>query len=110
MDIQANAFLQNMVRNVAGVLLAIGSGQRPVEWAQEVLEAKDRTKGGNTAHPYGLYFMRVEYPSEFHIPYTTPEIPFMPMSDEVYFPQKLNQRTMSHSGPVDSSQGEHSVD
>lgn len=93
MDIQANAFLQNMVRNVAGVLMAIGAGRRPVEWAQEVLEAKDRTKGGNTAHPYGLYFMRVEYPAEFNIPYTTPEIPFMPMSDDVYLPQKLNQRT-----------------
>ena len=92
MDIQANAFLQNMVRNVAGVLMAIGSGQRPVEWAKEVLEAKDRTKGGNTAHPYGLYFMKVEYPSEFGIPYTTPEIPFMPLSDAIYFPEKLNQR------------------
>ncbi len=92
MDIQANAFLQNMVRNVAGVLMAIGAGQRPVAWAQEVLEAKDRTKGGNTAHPYGLYFMKVEYPEEFAIPYTTPEIPFMPFSDEIYLPQKLNER------------------
>ncbi|PCJ44154.1 MAG: tRNA pseudouridine(38-40) synthase TruA [Moraxellaceae bacterium] len=94
MDIQANAFLQNMVRNVAGVLMAIGSGNKPIEWALEVLEAKDRTKGGNTAHPYGLYFMKVEYPEQFNIPYTTPEIPFMPLSDTIYFPQKLNQRVL----------------
>ena len=45
-DIKANAFLQHMVRNIAGVLIEIGCGERSVEWINEVLEQKDRTKGG----------------------------------------------------------------
>src|SRR5690606_16918359 len=32
LDIQANAFLQHMVRNIAGVLMAVGKGDRPVSW------------------------------------------------------------------------------
>ena len=41
----ANAFLHHMVRNIAGVLIAIGSGERPTDWAAEVLAARDRTQG-----------------------------------------------------------------
>jgi tRNA pseudouridine38-40 synthase len=67
-DIQANAFLHHMVRNIAGVLMKIGSGEAEVEWAAEVLEAKDRRKGGVTAPPWGLYFCDVEYPEEFALP------------------------------------------
>ena len=29
-DITANAFLHHMVRNIAGVLIAVGSGKHPV--------------------------------------------------------------------------------
>jgi len=68
LDIRANAFLHHMVRNFAGVLMTIGAGERPVEWAAEVLEARDRRAGGVTAHPYGLYLVRVEYPEEFVLP------------------------------------------
>jgi len=67
-DIQANAFLHHMVRNIAGVLMAIGSGEQPVGWAQQVLAFRDRKLGGVTAEPDGLYFMHVEYPDEFAIP------------------------------------------
>lgn len=67
-EIEANGFLHHMVRNIAGVLLAIGSGDRPVEWAAEVLAAQDRRKGGLTAAPDGLYFLDVAYPPEFAIP------------------------------------------
>ncbi len=62
--VQANAFLHHMVRNIAGVLIAIGSGQRPPEWAREVLELRDRTQGGVTAPPEGLTLIDVEYPEE----------------------------------------------
>lgn len=65
LDIEANAFLHHMVRNIAGVLMAIGSGERPVEWAREVLEARDRTQGGVTAPPEGLYLVKVVYPERF---------------------------------------------
>lgn len=67
-DIEANAFLHHMVRNIAGVLMAIGAGQRPVEWAKQVLEYRDRTLGGITASPSGLYLTQVSYPPEFELP------------------------------------------
>lgn len=64
-DIKANAFLHHMVRNIVGVLLAIGSEKYPVSWAKEVLNAKDRRAGGVTAHPQGLYLVEVEYPKVY---------------------------------------------
>ncbi len=67
MDIQANAFLQHMVRNVAGVLMAVGYGRQPAHWVEEVLGYKNRTLGGVTASPCGLYFMRVQYPHRLSI-------------------------------------------
>ncbi len=72
LDIEANAFLHHMVRNIVGVLSAIGAGEQPVEWALEVLEHRDRKLGGVTAPPYGLYLVGVEYPEEFGIPYLSP--------------------------------------
>ena len=64
-DVRANAFLHHMVRNIAGVLMSVGSARHPVSWVKEVLEAKDRKKGAETAPPYGLYFVSVAYPAEF---------------------------------------------
>lgn len=67
-DVEANAFLQHMVRNMVGALLEIGRGERPIEWLAALLAARDRTQGGMTAPPSGLYFMRVVYPDEFGLP------------------------------------------
>lgn len=67
-DIQANAFLQHMVRNIVGVLMKIGAGEREPLWAKEVLELRDRTQGGVTAPPYGLYFTGVAYPERYQLP------------------------------------------
>jgi tRNA pseudouridine38-40 synthase len=64
----ANAFLQHMVRNIAGVLMDIGAGERAPGWAREVLEARDRKQGGVTAPPDGLYLTAVEYADSFGIP------------------------------------------
>lgn len=66
--IRANAFLHHMVRNIAGVLMTIGSGKEKISWAEEVLLAKDRTAGGVTASPDGLYLLDVSYPVHFNIP------------------------------------------
>ncbi len=66
-DITANAFLHHMVRNIAGVLIAVGSGKRPIPWVNEVLQAKDRRLGAETAPPYGLYLVAVTYPKEFGV-------------------------------------------
>lgn len=66
--VYANAFLQHMVRNIAGVLMDIGAGEQKPRWAKEVLEARDRTQGGVTAPPDGLYLTDIEYPEQFKIP------------------------------------------
>jgi len=68
MDISANAFLHHMVRNIAGVLMAIGSGEKPVSWVEQLLEQKNRQKGGVTASPHGLYLGGVYYPDEYKMP------------------------------------------
>ena len=67
-DIKGNAFLHHMVRNIAGVLISIGCGKQPVEWCEEVLLLKDRTKADVTASPHGLYLTHVDYPRKFNIP------------------------------------------
>jgi tRNA pseudouridine38-40 synthase len=64
----ANAFLHHMVRNIAGLLIAIGRGDAPPSWAREVLESRDRTRGAPTAPPEGLYFWDVRYPMAFGLP------------------------------------------
>lgn len=68
LDMSADAFLQHMVRNVAGTLLEIGRGERAPEWMKEVLEGRDRTRAGPCASPAGLYLSEVRYPGEFDIP------------------------------------------
>ncbi len=68
LDIAANGFLHHMVRNIAGVLMAIGAGEREPVWARKILDMRDRTAGGVTAPPYGLYLMEVYYPENFAIP------------------------------------------
>lgn len=66
--IKANAFLQNMVRNIVGTLLPIGLNERPISGIQDVLASCDRKQGGVTAKPNGLYFMEVGYPQEYNLP------------------------------------------
>jgi len=72
-DIAANAFLQHMVRNVAGTLMEIGKGKRDPAWVKELLAARDRTLGAATAPPQGLYLWRIDYPPEHGLPTVSPE-------------------------------------
>lgn len=67
-DVEANAFLHHMVRCIAGVLIAVGRGEQPVDWVTEVLAARDRTVSGMNASPAGLYLVEVGYPDSFGIP------------------------------------------
>lgn len=67
-DIHANGFLHHMVRNIAGVLMKIGVEERPVSWISELLQIRDRSKGGVTAPPGGLYLVDVEYDPCFGLP------------------------------------------
>lgn len=66
-DIQANAFLHHMVRNIVGSLLEIGLGNQPLDWMRTLLDAKDRTQAAATAKPNGLYLVDVTYP-EYQLP------------------------------------------
>ncbi|MGY6553835.1 MAG: tRNA pseudouridine(38-40) synthase TruA [Wenzhouxiangella sp.] len=61
-DIEANAFLYHMVRNIAGALIRVGRGLEPVAWMADLLQRRDRTAGGVTAPPEGLYFVAPSYP------------------------------------------------
>ena len=64
LDIEANAFLLHMVRNIAGALLQVGLGQRHPTWLGECLRARDRALIGRTAPPQGLYLVDVRYPRQ----------------------------------------------
>ncbi|MEY8204506.1 MAG: tRNA pseudouridine(38-40) synthase TruA [Bermanella sp.] len=68
LEVCANAFLYHMVRNIAGVLLPIGQGSKPVAWCREVLQAQDRKQAGVTAPGGGLYFVDVDYPNYPDLP------------------------------------------
>ena len=70
LDIKANAFLQHMVRNIAGALLEIGREEQDSDWISDLLAAKDRTLAGVTASPDGLYLVGIDYPAEFALPAT----------------------------------------
>lgn len=65
LDIEANAFLHHMVRNIVGMLLEIGKGIRDPGWAQAVLGSRKRSAGGITAPPEGLYLVQVTYPEQW---------------------------------------------
>jgi tRNA pseudouridine38-40 synthase len=69
-DIKANAFLHHMVRNIAGSLMAVGSGQRPPGWCSALLDGGDRTLAADTAPASGLYLVDVEYPKKYTLPPT----------------------------------------
>ena len=64
----ANAYLHHMMRNIAGLLIAIGRGDAPASWASEVLEGRDRKRNAATAPAEGLYFWGVRYPAVFGLP------------------------------------------
>ncbi|MEN8178554.1 MAG: tRNA pseudouridine(38-40) synthase TruA [Pseudomonadota bacterium] len=64
-EVHANAFLHHMVRNIAGVLIAIGKGEQEESWTREILELQDRTQGGVTAPPQGLCLTSVDYPEKY---------------------------------------------
>lgn len=67
-DLEANAFLHHMVRNIVGSLLLVGAGLRDASWFFDVFEGKDRTVAGDTAAAAGLYLVGVTYPERFSIP------------------------------------------
>jgi tRNA pseudouridine38-40 synthase len=68
LEFSANAFLQHMVRNLVGLLAAIGRGELPPEAAADVLAMRDRTAAGVAAPPGGLALVEVLYPAHYALP------------------------------------------
>ena len=58
---EADGFLRHMVRNIAGTLVEIGRGKRPVSDVPEIMAAMDRRMAGVTAPPQGLFLKEVKY-------------------------------------------------
>lgn len=67
-NVQANAFLHHMVRNIVGSLLMVGAGEKPEGWIGEVLAGRDRNLAGPTAPPQGLVFVGPLYPAQWKLP------------------------------------------
>jgi tRNA pseudouridine38-40 synthase len=67
-DVSANAFLYHMVRNIAGMLIAVGCGKKSPDWAKCVLESRNRKIAGKTAPASGLYLCGVDYPPHYDFP------------------------------------------
>jgi tRNA pseudouridine38-40 synthase len=61
LDVEADGFLYNMVRAIAGTLINVGRGFWPPDGVVGILEACDRRQAGPTAPPQGLFLMRVTY-------------------------------------------------
>jgi tRNA pseudouridine38-40 synthase len=60
-DIEADGFLYNMVRNIVGTLVEIGRGRRALGSLKKILLSKDRKLAGPTAPAQGLALIRVSY-------------------------------------------------
>jgi tRNA pseudouridine38-40 synthase len=60
-EITANGFLYNMVRNIVGSLIEVGKERKTTAWMVEVREAKDRVRAGQTAPAHALFLDHVVY-------------------------------------------------
>ncbi|WP_192485275.1 MULTISPECIES: tRNA pseudouridine(38-40) synthase TruA [Cysteiniphilum] len=74
-DIQGNAFLHHMVRNIVGSMLEVGLGKKSPDWINALIGVKDRTQAGVTAPPQGLYLIEVGYPRALDV-IACQEVPF----------------------------------
>jgi tRNA pseudouridine38-40 synthase len=61
LEVEGTAFLRNMVRILAGTLVAVGKGKMTAEQVRAVLAGGDRTQAGVTAPASGLTLVRVIY-------------------------------------------------
>jgi tRNA pseudouridine38-40 synthase len=60
-DVAANAFCYSMVRNLVGAAVAVGEGRFEKEWAQAILENKERVSDSYVFPANGLTLVKVTY-------------------------------------------------
>jgi tRNA pseudouridine38-40 synthase len=70
-ELNANAFLHHMVRNIVGCLVYVGKGKHPPQWMKEVLESRNRDLAAPTFAPDGLYLRRITYDAKWGLPQST---------------------------------------
>jgi tRNA pseudouridine38-40 synthase len=61
-EVEADGFLYNMVRNIVGTLVEVGHGKQSPDWIAEVIEARNRCAAGPTAPAHALFLVWVDYP------------------------------------------------
>ncbi|MGA7595426.1 MAG: tRNA pseudouridine(38-40) synthase TruA [Gallionella sp.] len=67
-DLDANAFLHHMVRNIVGCLVYVGKGKYPPDWLDGVLIGRVRSLAAPTFSPDGLYLRRISYDEKWGLP------------------------------------------
>lgn len=67
-EIEANAFLHHMVRNIVGSLLPVGRGEQPAQWIAQLLAGRNREVAGPTAAAAGLTFIGPRYARNWNLP------------------------------------------
>lgn len=60
-DIEADGFLYNMVRIIAGTLIDVGRGRKNPDEIADIIAGRDRSRAGKTAPPQGLCLEEVYY-------------------------------------------------
>jgi len=75
--VEANAFLHHMVRNLVGTLIYVGLGRQPVNWATQVLAARNRAEAAPTFAAEGLYLTHVQYDPAFDLPPPSDTLPLL---------------------------------
>lgn len=75
-EIEANGFLYNMARSIAGTLVVAGLKRKPITWVSDVLMARQRKLAGPTAPAHGLCLLEIYYPESALklAPELTPEL------------------------------------
>ena len=61
-EIEANSFLQHMVRIITGTLVEAGQARISCDDVEKALNKGDRNLAGCTAPAHGLYSLKVIYP------------------------------------------------
>jgi len=67
-DLNADAFLHHMVRNIIGCLVYVGKGKYSADWLTEVLGSRERSLAAPTFAPDGLYLRRIKYEAKWGLP------------------------------------------
>jgi tRNA pseudouridine38-40 synthase len=75
-EVEANAFLLHMVRNIVGALIEVGRGRGDGVWLDALRAAEDRRLAPPTAPPQGLYLEAVGYEAALGLPPFPSSLPF----------------------------------